>query len=401
MRLRSLSILLVPLLGLLVAGGFWVSHQTAEAPATFQVREQPFEKWTPLLGRLEAANPVTLRAELDGLSTLTWVIEEGTPVEAGDVVARFDPSDLEEKRRTFSRDLEIAEAENRSLTQAKHPLEIQRHESDLRSLRAELREEETLREDTRELVEEALLAEKDLVIHEVRVDELSANIAAAESQLDLTRRILHPAIEQIADARLRAAKTALERLEDRLHKTNVTAPVSGTVHLPRIPMDGERRAIRVGDGLYRNQVFMQIADLTDLVIQTDIGEQFLSRIVPGLQARVRIPAFPRTVFDARVSRVGTQPAEQARRYPVRLELRDPGPDLRPGLTAEIEVLESSIDSARVVPRDWLQFQGQQAVVRVRLPSGKSEIRPVTLGDGNADHVLVSEGLSVGDILLQP
>ncbi|MDA3874552.1 MAG: hypothetical protein PF795_11415, partial [Kiritimatiellae bacterium] len=80
MRLRTLSILLVPLVGLLVGGALWLSRQTEEPPARFQVQERPFEKWTPLLGRLEAAHPVTLRAELDGLSKLTWVFEEGTPV---------------------------------------------------------------------------------------------------------------------------------------------------------------------------------------------------------------------------------------------------------------------------------------------------------------------------------
>lgn len=401
MRLRTLSILLVPLLGLLVGGALWLTRQTDEPSARFQVQEQPFEKWTPLLGRLEAANPITLRAELDGLSKLTWLIDEGTPVDAGDVVARFDPSDLQEKRRTFSRDLEIAEAETRSLTLARHPLELQRMQSELRGLQSELSEEVALRDDTRELVQEALLTEKDLLLHETRVDELSASIAAMESQIQLTRDILHPAIEQIADARLRAAKTALDLVEDRLDKTTVTAPVSGTVHLPPIPLDGERRAIRVGDGLYRNQVYMQIANLTELIIQTDIGEHLLSRIVPGLPARIRIPAFPRSPFDAHIVRVGSQPAEPNRRYPVVLDVQDPGPALRPGLTAEIEVLEYRLDSAIVIPREWLDFQGTQPVVRIQLPSGKREVRPVTLRDGDARHVHVSEGLSVGDILIQP
>lgn len=401
MRLRTLSILLIPIPGLLVGGALWLSRQRAEPPDRFQVQERPFEKWTPLLGRLEAANPVTLRAELDGLSKLTSVIGEGTPVEAGDVVARFDPSDLEEKRRTFSRDLEIAEAETRSLTRAKHPLEVQRLESELRTLQSEWKEEETLLADTRELVRESLLTEKELLLQKTRVDELAAGITAKESQIHLTREVLHPAIEQIAAARLRAAKTALERVEDRLEKTTVTAPVSGTVHLPPIPLDGERRSVRVGDGLYRNQVYMQIANLTELVIQTDIGEHLLSRIVPGLPARVRIPAFPNSPFEARIIRVGSQPADQNRRYPVVLDVQNPDPALRPGLTAEIEVLEYRLDAAIVIPRGWIDYRGSQPVALVRRPSGTPEIRTVTLRDGDAGHVHVSEGLSVGDVLIRP
>jgi multidrug efflux pump subunit AcrA (membrane-fusion protein) len=361
------------------------------------VQTAPFEKWTPLLGHLEAANPITLRADLDGLSKITWLIEDGTPVQAGDELARFDPSELEEKKLTLARDLDIAEAELRSLTQAQHPLEMQRLENEERSLQAEKREEASLLQETSELVEEMLLAEGELDRHQNKLQDLEAKITSAQEQIRLTKEILHPALEQKARARRTAAQTALDRIEERLRNTVVTAPVNGTVYIPPLHIDGDHRAARVGDGLFRNQVFMGLADLTALELKSQMGEQDLSRIVPGLNARVRFPAYPTQPLTATLSRVGTHPEGNPQRYSVTFVLDETLSTLRPGLTAEIEVLEYRQEEALLIPREFLSYENGDARV---LRKNKSW-QIVETGDGNAAYVTILQGIESGDLLLRP
>lgn len=383
---------------LLLGGAIWGLLQARKPSGeTYTVSAGPFEKWTPLLGRLEAANPLTLRAELDGLSKITWLIEDGTPVAAGDDLVHFDPSELEERKLTLARDLDIADAELRSLAQAQHPLEMQRLESDLRSLQNEMSEEQSLRNDTAELVNEKLLAESELERHDLKINALQANIQSLQTQISLTRKILHPALEQRAAARLNAAKTALVRVETRLKNTRMTSPVDGTVYLPRLHIDGEQRQLRVGDGLYRNQVILEVADLTRLVIKTSIPEQSLSGVVPGLSARVRFPAFPDKSFSATLSRVGAHPEGDQQRYPVTLELLDDPGALRPGLSAEIEVLEYRREDALLVPREWIRFANGQPELHIK---GRG-FQPVKIGDGNAGFVCITKGLTPGEVLLAP
>src|SRR5690606_20146111 len=138
------------------------------------------------------------------------LIDDGTPVLEGNPVARFDPSELEEKKLNLERDVEMASAEVRSLTLAQHPLEIQRIESDLRNRQAKLQEEISLRNDTAELVEENLLTREELNRHDLKIQELQSEIEGLKQKVKLTGEILRPAAEQQAEARLNAAKKALE-----------------------------------------------------------------------------------------------------------------------------------------------------------------------------------------------
>ncbi len=401
MRSRITPLWILPLL-LLIGIAAWV-FISGRAPAenTYTVTLSRFERWHPLSGQLEAKNAVSLRSELDGLSKITWLIEDGTPVFQGDTVARFDPSELEDKKLTLARDLEMASAELRSLSLAQHPLELQRLQSDLRNLEAQYQEQSSLRKDTEELVKENLLSAEELNRHDLKLQELQSDIDGLKQQVKLTEEILHPALEQKAEARLNAAKSALARVEERLKNTEVVAQVQGTVYLPRIPIDSERRAPRVGDGLYRNQVFMQLADLTELEVQSQIPEQSLSKIVPGLNARIHFPAYPEKVYTALVSRVGAHPEGETQRYPVTLVLQETGPELRPGLTAEIEVLEYINEQAILIPRAWISYRDGVATVRCQSKRGSTEIRELKLGDGNPEFVVVNEGLAVGELLIQP
>jgi len=401
MRSRPNTAWILPALILGGAGVWWWLSDSPPAPQEFLVTATRFEKWTPLAGELEAENAVSLRAELDGLSKITWLIEDGTPVNAGEIVARFDPSELEDIKLTLARDLQIAEAELRSLTQAQHPLELTQLESDLRTLRSERQEEDSIRKDTEELVNENLLPVGELERHQLKIAELEARIRAREEQIHLTKTILHPALEQKAKARLTTAETAYARVEERLAKTEVAAPVQGSVYLPRIPIDGERRPPRVGDGLYRNQIFMQLVDLTELVVESRIPEQSLSGIVPGLNARIRFPAFPGNTHEAVITRVAAHPEGESRQYPVTLKLKEPLASLRPGLTAEIEVLEYVLEEALVVPRTFVFYPNGTPSVLRKTGQATPEIVQVRLGDGTPQEVLILEGLSQGNRLLQP
>lgn len=397
MRRRPVITLIIPVALLLGAAVWWVGSRQKSASESFTVTPVVFEKWTPLLGRLEAAHPLTLRTELDGLSKITWLIEDGTPVSAGEDVVHFDPSELEEKKLNLARDLEISRAEHHALTQAQHPLEMQELESKRRDLQTELQEEQSLRDDTAELVAENLLAKTELERHDLKIQSLQSQIAALNTRITLTRDILHPALEQKADARLLAAKTALARVETRLTHTRLQAPVDGTVYLPRLHIEGEQRQLRVGDGLYRNQVLLEVADLTQLVIRSSIPEQSLSGIVPGLSARVRFPAFPGQTFTATLSRVGAHPEGSDQRYPVTLELNEGADALRPGLSAEIEVLEYRIDDALMVPRAWVRFHDGGAELLIK---GKGP-QSVVIGHGNPEWLRITDGLRAGEVILRP
>jgi len=70
-----------------------------------------FEVSIPASGELAAHDQVELRCELDGSATITEIIDEGAPVEIGDVLVRLDDKDV--KDRIQSAEEDIVAARNR------------------------------------------------------------------------------------------------------------------------------------------------------------------------------------------------------------------------------------------------------------------------------------------------
>jgi len=401
LRLRhAVPLLLLPLAFLLLVAAIDATEST-EAPPRHTVKTGVFEQWVPLAGRLEPANPTSLRAELTGLSKLTWIIEDGTPVEQGEPVARFDPSELEDRKINLTRDLRLAEAELRALTEARHPMELARLRQELEEARGEHAREHALIEDTRELLKADLISEGEVTRQSERAERLKAKTDALQRSLDLTRTVLHPAQKEMATARVAAAKEELRRIEERLEHTVVRAPISGIATLPYVPLDGERRQVRIGDGLYRNQVFLEMADLTRLVVKSEIGERDLSRVTPGQRAVVHLPAFPDTTYRATVTDVAARPRGERRRYPVELTLDTPATRLRPGLSTEIEILVDRRENALLLPRGWVDHTPGGPEARVQTPGGAWERRSLRLGPGNAAMYVVDAGLKEGEVVRKP
>lgn len=397
-RSLRLAAWLPPLLLLAVA---ILLLRPADAPSGEQVTAQtgPFRQFLPLLGEIVAARPTTLRSELDGLSKLVWIVEDGTPVEPGDLLARFDDARFEEQRLTAARDLRLARAELRALVHAKQPLELADLQRERERMTSDLERERALLEQTRPLVDSQLLAPEELTQQQAVLDDLEAAREALSRRLRLTREVLHPAAEEQARARLEAAEQDLQRIERLLDHTEIHAPIRGIVHLPRIRIDGEKRVARVGDGLFKNQVLLELADLTDLVVRTEVDEQYLSDLLPGLDAEIRPTAYPDQTHRGQVRHIATRPVDGGTRYEVSIAFEDAVRDLRPGLTAEVRVEIHTLENVLQIPREALQVKQGRTVVRPA--EAPHETRPVQTGPANATHVVVTEGLQPGDRLWIP
>ena len=390
---------LIPLLPL--AGALFLVTRPPDAPEGTVVTAEtgPFRQTLPLLGEIVAANPTTLRCELDGLSKLTWIVEDGTPVKPGDPLARFDASRFEEKRLAAERDLRLAKAELRALLDAKHPLEIADLERKRDQTTTELARERSLLEQTRPLVEAQLLAPEELERQKAALRDLEAGRDALTERLRLTREVLHPAAEEQARARLDAAERDLQRIQKLLEHTEIHAPLRGIVHLPRIRIDGEKRVPRVGDGLFKNQVVLEVADLTDLLVRTEVDEHHLSRLLPGLPARIHPTAYPDQTHAGTIRHIATRPVDGGTRYAVRIAFDTPVQDLRPGLTAEIHVDIHAMENVLRIPREAVFAENGRTVVRLADPP--RDTRPVQTGPANATHVVIREGLRPGESLWIP
>lgn len=128
--LAGLSILL-----LVVAGGLalaWKAGYLFEDDEDLSIDGAPVRRGALEItvterGNLTAKNSVSIKSEVEGRSTLLYIIGEGAQVEIGDLIAEIDTSELQDRRVAQQITVQSARA---AATKARESLEIQRIENE-------------------------------------------------------------------------------------------------------------------------------------------------------------------------------------------------------------------------------------------------------------------------------
>ena len=108
MKNRQAGIKALPLaIGVAVAGalGWWALSRSSSSAAeeTSKVRGAPVQKGPLRIsvierGNLKAADAVSIKSEIEGNSTILWIIPEGTVVKEGDLLVELDTAQQVDKR---------------------------------------------------------------------------------------------------------------------------------------------------------------------------------------------------------------------------------------------------------------------------------------------------------------
>ena len=160
---------------------------------------------------------------------------------------------------------------------------------------------------------------------------------------------------------------------------------------------------------------VQIADLSQMTVKVQVNEVDISRIAVGQAARVTFSALPGTMLDAQVTRISTTATADPYggsggvvTYDVELLIPEPAPELKPGMTASVEILMQSVPDALTVPVSALMTDDgvsyyvyvmsdpeTEAVERrdVRVPA-QSDTTAVIEGDVSEGDLVVLDPFSV-------
>ncbi len=88
-----------------------------------------------------------------------------------------------------------------------------------------------------------------------------------------------------------------------------------------------------------------------------------------------------------------------RTVPVRIELANPGLQLKPAMFASVELPVASAAAALTVPLSAVIDSGTRQTVLVDLGKGRFEPRQVSLGARNADFVEIRDGVKEGELVV--
>jgi HlyD family secretion protein len=260
-------------------------------------------------------------------------------------------------------------------------------------------EDNQTRRDYKERVDEAQ-REYDEEIRRLRSLELEKNSAEAaleiaQAQLEATTREYErwengPDPDEVAslEARIAAAEAtiALSRLE---------APFDGTV---------TQVNIKPGDQVAPGTAAIRIDDLSSLLVDVQISEVDINRVAVGQAVNLTFDAILGQEYRGVVSDVSPvgQNTQGIIEFVVTVELVDPNGDVKPGMTAGVNVVVNQLENVVLVPNRAVRVQDGQRVVHV-LRNGNLDQVPVNLGASSDTMSQVLEGnLQSGDnIVLNP
>jgi multidrug efflux pump subunit AcrA (membrane-fusion protein) len=392
------------ILMLLVAG---CGRSKMEAPRTTTVVRGAIRMTVPFQGELEARRVEMIAVGVQGSAVLAELAAEGSRVAAGDLLARFDASQIEQDLARQENDLVRARQELESLEKAELPMELLDMESKRMEACTELEAEENFLESARGLLARGLMSEGEVAQQERKVEGLRTREAQLETRQELTSKHVHAARLAKARAALEAAEHQHDFTARQLALCEVRAPVAGVATLVPLPVGGEYRTAHVGDTLFRNQVFLCLPDPAEHVVRGYVGEAELPWVQVGNAVEAVPAAYPGVRLTGHVESVGgmaqTRPGQPVWRkfFPVQIAL-DAIPEPMPiGISVSAEIVAGESTHALLLPREAIEWRDSQAVAWRLSTKGIPEELRVQTGLADATHLEIIAGLSEGDRVRLP
>jgi HlyD family secretion protein len=313
-----------------------------------------------LIGTVDA-NQVMVSAQVEG-RIQRLLVDEGTPVKAGDLIAVLDPSELQAQEAAAtatitSLEQKVAEMQHtETSTTGSTTSDVANAQAKVSSAQAQLLQAKAALDrtesDSRRTIE---LAKAGIASDQERV-QAETNLQAAQATLQAQQDLVAAAQADLKAAQARtyqanAARSTVAATEAdlknaialkneaavRLGYTNVYAPVSGTVSV---------RAARQGEVVNIGAPIVTIVDLGDTWARAAIPETYADHIGYGDVLRVRLPggtlASGRVFFKGVEGDYATQRDVSRRKRDIKtivlkIRLDNPRGEYVPGMTAEVLV----------------------------------------------------------------
>jgi RND family efflux transporter MFP subunit len=298
----------------------------------------------PLTGTLKASNQTLVRAKVSG-ELVEVAVREGTPVRAGQRIARIDPTEFEAR--------------------------VREREAQRRSAEAQVEQARRTRDNNRALLDKGFISQN--------------AFDNAESGYQVTVANRDAATAQLAQARKALADTA------------VLAPMTGVV---------AERFAQVGEKVSPDSRILSIVDLSRMEIEAPVPASEIGSVRIGQPVTLRIEGIdaPQT---GEVVRINPATAAGTRSVPVYIGLDNRDPRIRAGLFAQGALAVERREGVIAVPAAAVRDAAGRSFV-YRIVEGAVEERTVKLGlrdpaaraaNSSTGVIEVLEGLAEGDTIV--
>lgn len=385
-------------------------------------------------GNVESARNLELKCEVPGPITILDIIQDGTHVEKGDQLVRLDSSTIEDQ--VNAQKIVVANAEAKKITEERnwaaakiavdeyregtYKQQLEQCEANITVARQNLSTSENTLHYTEKMQRKGYATPLELESKQYAVEQAKLNLGVALTAKDVLERFTKAktlegleSTRDSAEAMMKSAtaaydleKAKLERLERQMSKCVIRAPQSGMVVYAndsggsRFGQSGPK--IDLGASVNEFQAILRLPDLANMQVKALVHESKVDSLRTGMRAVVKIQdrelqgtiasianqAEPNSFFSGNVKEYAT------------IIKIDGHPDgLKPGMTAQVEVLVQELKDVLQVPVQCVVEKGGKFYAWVKTPK-KVERRALRLGGTNDTEIEIQDGLSEGELVLQ-
>lgn len=361
---------------------------------TFVVRRADLARTALADGVLRAVEAAPVRVPGDDVALkIGWMIDDGSPVKAGDVVHRLDPSQTVKALAEGRAERATSEMKG-TRSDAESDALVANLGRDAVQARLERTAAETFQSRDPELFSRHEIIEADIDVGLATRKERHAVSSQRE------RRALASTNGELVGLEVRKAQLKIDKAERELAALELKAPQDGIVVLKR---NWRGELPQVGQAVWSGQVLAEIPDLSRLEAEIWVLEVDAGGLAPGRPASIALEGEAGPPVPGKVKSVDALARPRLRNVPIQyfgavlsLDTTDPA-RMKPGqrVTATIDL--GGEKAALVVPRQALFSRGGRTVVYRRSKQGFTPV-PVALGATALGRVAVASGLAEGDVV---
>jgi RND family efflux transporter MFP subunit len=201
--------------------------------------------------------------------------------------------------------------------------------------------------------------------------------------------------QEIAAARatVRQMEAALRLARIQLSYSAIPAPFTGVISKKWV---SQNEFVSIGSPL------MTLVDPSRLYIYATIDEVDVKNLRPGQKVKILIDAFPNQAFSGilkRISPIVIGAKQETRTFDIWVYFEGMMPAVKPGMSADIEVITDYLPDVLAVPTGaLLEKEGKKMIYTVG--EGRVQLREVEIGLSNWNDTEIKKGLKEGEVIVE-
>jgi len=415
-----LTLTVIAVLGAVVAKSQgWIGGKKKTNVAVEKAEKRTIVETVKASGKIYPSVEVKISPDVSG-EIRALNVEEGDQVKEGQLLAVIDAD-------TYKSLVDQAvAAENRAIaTLAASKANLASSKTNVASLEAQATQAQATADQAKADFERNEMLYEQKVISKVEFENVRTAYNSALAAVESAKQTVEGAKQNIEASKqnvegskfsVESAKSTVKESRDNLKRTNIYAPVDGTISLLNVKQ-GERV---VGTAQMTGTEMMRIADFENIEVQVDVSENDVVRVNKGDTVVIEVDAYTDREFTGLVDQiassaqgVGSMVQDQVTNFTVEvLILKETYADLmkndnsipfRPGMSASVEIQTKKVSDVLTIPiqavstrsesGDTLKTAKDMEEVVFTIDSAKVVKKPVKTGIQDESYIQVLSGLN--------